>query len=348
MFNVLIDTCIWLKLAEDYKHTPLLQAVEVAVNSNKMRLLIPRRVVEEFKRNRARVLKSSQTSYNSHFQEVRKAVAIVGGDKKRIRAFLEQLNEIGHQLPKVGHPGEATLDAVEALFAKSEIIEPSDAVMLRAGQRALDLRAPCHHTNRNSMGDAVIFETYLEATKSKAAGHRFAFVTDNTNDFSVPNGHKKMPHSDLAGSFTRIRSMYFTNLAECLRKIDSSLVSEVEWFAIQEQPRRISELMEAHEWLFDQIWYNRHKSLAWEIQRGKHKIVTLAEWNRLLKISMKNHSKVTVDTVWKKGQLAASRIEKKRGKENLGPWTHFEWGIINGKLSAIRWVLGDEWDMLDS
>ena len=26
----------------------------------------------------------------------------------------------------------------------------------------------------------------------------------------------------------------------------------------------------------------------------------------------------------------------------------FKWGMVNGKLSALRWVLGDEWDMLDT
>jgi hypothetical protein len=36
------------------------------------------------------------------------------------------------------------------------------------------------------------------------------------------------------------------------------------------------------------------------------------------------------------------------GSENLGPWSDFEWGIINGKLSALRWVTGDDWDMLDT
>jgi hypothetical protein len=36
------------------------------------------------------------------------------------------------------------------------------------------------------------------------------------------------------------------------------------------------------------------------------------------------------------------------GAENLGPYTDFEWGMINGKLSALRWVTGSEWDFLDT
>lgn len=45
---------------------------------------------------------------------------------------------------------------------------------------------------------------------------------------------------------------------------------------------------------------------------------------------------------------AAARVEKKYGKENLGPYSKFDWGMINGRLSALRWVMGDEWDMLDT
>jgi len=52
--------------------------------------------------------------------------------------------------------------------------------------------------------------------------------------------------------------------------------------------------------------------------------------------------------VWKGAELAAKRVEEKYGLDELGPWDDFEWGMLNGKLSAIRWMLGDEWDMLDT
>lgn len=44
-------------------------------------------------------------------------------------------------------------------------------------------------------------------------------------------------------------------------------------------------------------------------------------------------------------------VEKKYGgKKAVRNYykTDFEWGMMNGKLSALRWVLGDDWDMLDT
>lgn len=48
------------------------------------------------------------------------------------------------------------------------------------------------------------------------------------------------------------------------------------------------------------------------------------------------------------GREPAERIRAQLGEDNVGPYSEFEWGMINGKLSALRWVLGADWDFLDT
>jgi hypothetical protein len=63
-------------------------------------------------------------------------------------------------------------------------------------------------------------------------------------------------------------------------------------------------------------------------------------------ITVKAGSRPIKREIWEAALRAAQKIEGRYGPENLGPWDDFEWGMINGKLSALGWALGDEWDML--
>jgi hypothetical protein len=41
-------------------------------------------------------------------------------------------------------------------------------------------------------------------------------------------------------------------------------------------------------------------------------------------------------------------IERRYGKASLGPMTPFELGRLHGKYSALRWMLGGDWNVLDA
>ncbi len=99
---------------------------------------------------------------------------------------------------------------------------------------------------------------------------------------------------------------------------------ELEYF---EEPRSIEEIVEATEEFCDKIWFDRHLSLRYRVE---------------MEIETVNPE------IWKGALNSAQKVIEKYGEDNLGPYSDFEWGMLNGKLSALRWVLGDEWDMLDT
>lgn len=123
-----------------------------------------------------------------------------------------------------------------------------------------------------------------------------------------------------------------------MRKVDpeqfADVMIEQEWDI---EPRKLAELREAEDELEIKVWYNRHQIWKERIEDGK---ITLVE-----KEDFPSPKTIQRD-IWKGALKSAKAVEKEYGIENLGPWTDFEWGMINGKLSAIRWVMGYDWDML--
>ncbi|WP_205860485.1 restriction endonuclease [Phycicoccus sp. HDW14] len=90
--------------------------------------------------------------------------------------------------------------------------------------------------------------------------------------------------------------------------------------------RRVSEILEAESELMDRLWYGR--------KPADEEVDKLA-W---------------ADDI-KAGMLAAKRrVEEQYGVEELAKdvESDWAWGYLSGRISALRWVLGDEWHMLDS
>ncbi len=114
---------------------------------------------------------------------------------------------------------------------------------------------------------------------------------------------------------------------------------KVEWIPDGENPgkewpmifrRNDNVILAAAEEFTDRIWYDR-------------KLVLLA--------NLKDRTETIKPDIYAGMLKAMKRAERKYGgKKALREYysNDFEWGMLNGKLSALRWVMGDEWDMLDT
>lgn len=345
MFNILIDTSVWLDLAENQRQTPLIEILQTLMDDRKIALLVPQLVLDEFRANRDRVAARSVKSLSSHFNLVKEAVRNAPSDATK-DMVLEYLSDLDHRIPIKGAATKGALDQIEKMLSAGILLKTSDAAKLKAADRALSRRAPCHHENKNSMADAMLVETYFEAARSGKPRERFAFVTHNKSDFSLVGGNQKVPHADLAAGFSKIKSLYFITLADLIRKIDGVYLEPdvLKAMGYDFEPRGLSEIEAAMNELTEQVWFNRHMNLRWKVKNGEIQVVSHDEW---VKAGSNNQTHI-VDSVFEGAKRAAADTLKQLGRAKCGPWDDFEWGMINGKLSAIRWVLGDEWDMLDT
>ena len=172
----------------------------------KLELLVPPLVLDEFERNRPRIEASMTASVSERFRLLKKDLDDYGGQDEQ--DALEVLDALAHQVPLIGAMTTRNFEEIDELLRKGRRVEPTDRERSRAVQRGLDKQAPFHR-HRNSVADALLIELYASAIRDadlRVEPH--CFVTTNSDDFSIPKGDKRDPHSDLAHLFTVEGSSY--------------------------------------------------------------------------------------------------------------------------------------------
>jgi hypothetical protein len=328
MLRLLIDTSVWLDLAKRRDGQKWIVPLRVLMFQGKLELLVPSVVVHEFERNRPRAEAAVSASVLERFRLLRRDLHEYGGDDSP-----QWLEEMTHQIPLVSAMALQNFSGISELMRSARRVEPTDLEHERVIWRGLEKKAPFHR-EKNSVADALLIELYSsEVNSSDAAADRYCFVTSNYQDFSVPNGDHRQPHPDLASLFTDERSSYRFEVNGLNRELVEYFGEEFtelseEFEVVREEPRTLAEILEAEKEYFDKVWYVRALVLEEKIKAGEKEPM-------LPEISDGAHA-------------AMRAVEERYGRENLGPWDDWGWGFAHGKLSALRWVLGSEWDFLDT
>lgn len=331
MLHLLIDTSTYLDLAKRRDGQRWIVALRVLIQQGQVKLLVPRVVIEEFDRNEARVQTAMTSSIASRFKEIRHDLVTYGSDDDA--HAIEVIEDLSRHLPLVGAMTTRNFEELRELLMAGQIVEPSRVEMSRVVGRGLKKAAP-FHSGKNSVADAVILELYRTATQAAdLALHPHAFVTTNHTDFSQTNGDRREPHNDIADAFDEVGSRYalgVDGLDTVLRDHFGEELAELfEETDFQEEPRRLDEIVAAETEMFDRIWYHRSLQHDYRAERDGD----AAELERGQAIA--GPARALVEAAYTEpGQL--------------GPYTDFELGMLHGKLSALRWVLGSEWDFLDT
>jgi hypothetical protein len=127
----------------------------------------------------------------------------------------------------------------------------------------------------------------------------------------------------------RFRTRYWER-ADLQRMVEDheKFVDDFEERYLRANMRTKAEIWEASGEFFDRVWYGRKLEYLANIAEGIEKESTPEIMGGM--------------------RRAMRKVEAEFGRESLHVEDEFEWGMINGKLSALRWMLGDDWDMLDT
>jgi hypothetical protein len=214
---LIIDTCVWLELAEKPPLQPLLHELGYALGANVRELVVPSPVRIEFDRNRQRVSEHWVKSLQSHLKNLNSL-------KKILFASSDEINKVqeagGVAIADALKVVPLNLADIDAIFKVARLWEPSDDNFRDACARSLNFNAPALVPKRSSVGDCLIWAAVLEFLDEGDVW----FCSANSSDFSAAE-RKDQAHPDLAAeAATKKNSFrYFNNPTELVE----ALINEV-------------------------------------------------------------------------------------------------------------------------
>jgi predicted nucleic acid-binding protein len=266
---LLVDTSVWLDLAKRRDGQKLIHALGQVIMDGDVELLVPDLVIEEFARNRARIEQSMTTSVADRFRLLQKDLEAFSADWHQ--PGFDAINALAYEMPLIGAMATRNFRDILELLKGGRTLESGDVEREAAVRRGLAKQAPFHR-HKNSVADAMLIELYANVIR-EGTEDAFCFITSNSVDFSVEKGDRRRPHPDIDGLFSGSTSRYYypiDGLQAALADFYGEEFEEIlDMSDFQENPRTLTEILEAEQEFFDRCWYLHSRYLTDQYESGE-------------------------------------------------------------------------------
>lgn len=175
MLRLLVDTSVWLDLAQRRDGQKWIVPMRYFIHENYLQLLVPALVIEEFDRNRSRAEDAVTVKVRDRFRPIRNDLDAYANDEQR----RQWLQEMTHYIPLVSAMTVRNFSEISDLLRAGKRLDPTNQDSARVIKRGLEKKAPLHQ-NKNSVADALLIEMYRsEVARSRARTSQYGFVTSN-------------------------------------------------------------------------------------------------------------------------------------------------------------------------
>lgn len=220
---VILDTCVWISLAEMPTLLPLLDVLKKALRSPNFVLHVPETVRREFDRNGPELEKRAGKAFKGHMSSARTLRDLLPQKAADIDHLIKSAES---EVAKRGANVVECLREVTALVHGGKQCQADPADFQETANRCLDLRPPAEKRNRSAVGDCLL---WLSVLRHLSKGEVW-FCTSNFNDFSGTREDELHPTLDAEAKTCGHRLTYFHDPTVLMKRLDATAPRLPEYF----------------------------------------------------------------------------------------------------------------------
>jgi len=250
MHYITLDTNTWIYLANGTEPVKILVFIKREIERGNITILLPEIIINEWNKNKERGVRQGGLK---HYKDVNDALdridKLLGTSNEEKFNFLfseeNEKDDMKNFIKKFKEKRKEIEDAIannikiiDDLFKHKNtvIIKLKDHLILKAGQFALEKKAPFH--NKNSFADALIFFGFIDYVKTENIKGAI-FITYNIVDFCEKISERKQLHNDLLPHFIESESVFYTIVGEAMNTIENDIITKEELAFIKRQQEEL-------------------------------------------------------------------------------------------------------------